>query len=702
MDFKQIIFLRTRIAFIAIFLFALAVTGKLAYIQFFQGKKWRKNANQATLEFRPIKPTRGHIYAADGSLLATSLPFYRVAFDPCMADEALFQKNVVPLSKLLAEFYQDKTAQAYHNALQEARQAKRRYILLHARQITHQAKKMMSQWPLFSAGRWCGGVIFEKVERRFRPFQELAYRSIGFVNEEGQGAGIEYSFDKALRGVDGSALYQKLAGGNWKMRYKDTTTKPIDGYDLETTLDINLQDVAHHSLLKALRESQAAYGCVIVMEVSTGQIKALVNLGKTKHNQYKEIYNYAVGSHGNTEPGSSFKLISMMALLEETSLALTDSIDTGNGKYKFHNLTMRDAKIGGHGIITIQEAFERSSNIGIAKLIDSTFSKKPQKFIDYIYKLGLHKHAVFQLAGEGVPFIKTPQHDTWSGVTLPWMSMGYELTLTPLHILTVYNAIANQGTMLQPIIVKKIKRANRTIKEFKSPVMHKQICSDATLQKLKMMLEGVVERGTARKFKHGFYKIAGKSGTTNKLVDGKYTDATYTSFVGYFPIEAPRYSCIVVIDDPKGPSYHYGGQVAAPVVKEIADKLSAKDLVSTSYINATQTKQATNFPRIRPGYQKDLHYLCQALGIAAMEELSLEWVKPIRQGDTLIWQANDNFSDQQVPNVLGMTLKDALFLLENRGLSVNIQGNKRDAIKKQSLLPGMKVRQGQVITLELN
>jgi cell division protein FtsI (penicillin-binding protein 3) len=702
MDFKQVIFLRARIAFLGILLFALAVVAKLVYIQFIQGQQWQKSAQEATLELRPIKPTRGHIYAIDGSLLATSLPFYRVAFDPCIADEELFRNNVAELSNLLASFYQDKSAKAYQASLQGARRAKRRYLLLNSQQITHQTQKMMSQWPIFNSGRWLGGVIFEKTEKRFKPFQDLAYRTIGFVNEEGNGVGIEYSFDQMLKGIEGSALYQKMVGGNWKMLYNSATNKPIDGYDIETTLDINLQDVAHQSLLKVLVASQANYGCAIVMEVATGEIKAMVNLGRTADG-YKEIYNYAVGAQGNTEPGSSFKLISMLALLEETSIALTDTVDTGDGTYQFHNLTMHDTKVGGYGVITTQEVFEKSSNIGMAKLIDSTFSQKPQKFIDYIHKLGLHQPLGFQLTGEGVPFIKNPKSSTWTGVTLPWMSMGYELKLTPLQILTVYNAVANRGKMLKPIIIKRVKQANRVVQEFKSSVIHPKICTDATLQKLQIMLEGVVERGTAQKFKHGFYKLAGKSGTSNKLVNGKYGNVTYASFAGYFPADAPIYSCMVVIDNPKGGIYHFGGQVAAPVVKDIADKLSSKDLVSTDYITVSQEQRSTNSPTFKIGHKKELSYLCRELGIHYRPAQTADlWGKLTKQENGSAWQAANIFGDQQVPDVRGMCLKDALFLLENRGLKVVIQGNPGGQVKTQSIMPGTKISSYPAITLELS
>lgn len=703
MDAKQIILLRTRLAFLGLFAFSLIIVGKLIHIQFLQGKKWEKLAQVATLEFRPIKPSRGNIYAEDGSLLATSLPFYKVAIDPCIADETLFQENIDALSRLLANFYQDKTAEIYKSNLEEARKAAKRYLAINNKQINHDDKKKMSKWPIFREGRYRGGIIFEQTEKRFKPFRELAARTVGFINENGSGVGLEYSFDKILRGVDGGALYQKLTGGTWKMIQSNTTKKPINGYDLITTIDINLQDVAHASLLKVLQESQANYGSVIVMEVSTGEVKAMVNLGKVDSGEYQEIYNYAVGSQGATEPGSVFKLIPMLALLEETNLALTDTVDTGDGQYKFHNLIMHDVKRGGHGVITLQEVFETSSNIGLAKLIDNVFSEKPEKFIEYIQKIGLDKPLGIQLKGEGKPFIKHPKNPAWTKVTLPWMSMGYELKLTPLQILTVYNAIANEGKMLKPIFVKEIKDANRTIQSFSTSIINKKICSDETLKKLKIMLEGVVERGTARKFRHGFYKVAGKSGTSNKIKNGKYTDDTFASFAGYFPADKPRYSCIVVIDDPQGIRHHFGGQVAAPVLKDIADKLSAKDLVSAEYIVPVDPIHLTlSPPKFRIAHKSDWQVVIGELGLELPSLADTDgWVQIVPIEDKLEWKSQDDFTSLQVPKVVGMALKDALFLLESRGLMVQLEGAPIGFVKSQSLLPGTRTTPAQIITLEL-
>jgi cell division protein FtsI (penicillin-binding protein 3) len=701
MPFKQTILLRTRIAFLVVFLFAVAIVVKLVYIQFVQGAQWKKAAEVAGLEYRPLKATRGNICADDGSLLATSLPFYRVALDPCIVDEAPFQEHVAALSQLLANFYKDKGAKAYRQLIQNARKTKRRYVLLNKKQINYQEKKKMSQWPIFCQGRWRGGVIFEKVEKRFRPFQDLAFRTIGFINDNEYGAGLEFSFNTDLKGIDGKALYQKTVGGNWKMLYDGSASRPIHGYDVETTIDINLQDVAHNSLLKVLQASEAAYGCAVVMEVETGEIKAMANLGRTETAQYKELYNYAVGNQGTTEPGSTFKLVSMLALLEETSVKLTDTIDTGDGRFRFHDRIMKDVKRGGFGKLTVQEVFEKSSNVGMSRLISEAFGKEPQKFVNYVHKLGLSQPLGFQMLGEGTPLIKTPNSSGWSGVTLPWMSIGYALHVTPLQTLTLYNAVANNGKMIQPIIVKKIKQANRVVKTFQGAVLNKKICTDETLQKLKSMLEGVVERGAARRFRHSFYQIAGKSGTANKVLNGKYTDDTYISFAGYFPAKSPRYSCIVVVDSPQSYAWHFGASLAT-VVKDIADKIAAKDIAMRDYITAA-APQTNIFPLIRAGNRKDLVHLCNTLNIAYTDhEREAAWVRTSAGESSVLWKSNGESSKEHVPRVVGMTLKDALFLLENCGLNVAVQGNKSGRVQTQSLLPGTKVFKNLDITLQMN
>lgn len=702
MAFRKNILLRARIAFLAVFFFAAAIIGRLLYIQVFQGHHWERAAQATRLKHRPIKATRGNIYGANGSLLATSLPFYRVALDACVVDETNFQKHIVALSERLASFYKDKSAAAYQRRIQKARQAKQRYLILNKKQISYQDRVRMEQWPIFCLGRFRGGVIFNKVEKRFQPFRGLAARTIGYVNTNQYGAGLEYSFNPVLRGTDGQALYQKIVGGKWKMVYNGSVIQPIHGYDLETTIDINLQDTVHNSLLKVLKASQADHGCVIVMEVKTGEIKAIVNLSRVAAGKYREQYNYALGNHGTTEPGSTIKLASMLALLEETDLELTDTVDTGNGRYRFHDRIMKDVRPGGYGELTIQEVFEKSSNIGVARLVNENFGHAPQKFVDYLGKLNLDKPLGMRMIGEGKPLIRTPKNPQWNGTTLPWMSIGYAMQVTPLHTLSLYNAIANDGVMVKPVLVKEIKQANRKIKTLSGTVLNKKICSNATLKKLKIMLEGVVQRGTARSCRHSFYKIAGKSGTANKVANGGYTGDTYISFAGYFPAEAPRYSCIVVVDKPQGYAWHFGGSMA-PVVKDIADKIAGQDLAARALITQEVVQQPKGiFPFIKAGHRKELYHLCNFLGVAYQHEnLQATWIRSAIVGEKIAWQDNGQLQAHRVPHVRGMTLKNALFLLESSGLKVTIQGNKAGRVLSQSLLPGIKAP-GKAITIKMH
>jgi cell division protein FtsI (penicillin-binding protein 3) len=505
---------------------------------------------------------------------------------------------------------------------------------------------------------------------------------VGFVNDNNDGAGLEYSFNKYLEGKDGKALYQKMAGGKWRPLYDGTEVPAEEGYDIHTTINVNLQDVTESALIKALKEHDADYGCAIVMEVKTGKIKAISNLTKNeKANDYREVFNYAV--QGLTDPGSTFKLASMIALLEDSKLKLTDSIDTGTGAYKFYNSTMRDHKPGGYGTISVKQAFEYSSNIAISKMIYSQFGSDPQNYIDYISSFGLSQPLGFQMIGEGIPKIKNPSDKSWSGITLPWMSIGYEVEITPLQVLAFYNAVANDGKLIRPIIVKSITRADKEIKHFEGAVLKSKICSNTTLKEVRSI--------------NAYYKIAGKTGTAQKIVNGRYIKQYNTSFVGYFPADNPQYSCIIVIDKPKG-FRQYGSNVAAPVFKEIADKIYARDLEMHLPYMADSEAEKGVFPLIRAGNREDLQKICDELSIPNQALTNEEWVKAQRKDNAVLW-TTDEIAPEVVPNVLGMTLRDAIFLLENHGLQVSHKGDGR--ITAQSILPGRKLEKGTRITLTL-
>ncbi|MDN3668409.1 penicillin-binding protein [Echinicola jeungdonensis] len=702
MNIKKSILLRVRLAFLAVVLFAGAIFYRIAHVQFVDGDKWREMAENINLQYRRVKATRGNIYSGNGSLLATSLPFYRVAMDPSIADDQLFKEGIDSLARKLSAFYKDKSANSYKRIITDARLDGRKYIILNRRQIGYQAKQVMAEWPIFRHGRMGGGVLFEKVEKRYNPFKNLAGRTIGFLNEDKYGAGLEYSFNNFLEGTNGEALFQKIAGGTWKPVHDAEDIRPEDGYDIVTTLDVNIQDVAESALLRQLMNKDANYGCVVVMEVETGHIKAMANLEKNNRGGYGEYYNYAVGEQGLTEPGSTFKLMSMLALLEEGKINLNDTIDTGDGTYKFYNQTMRDAKYGGYGKLTIRQAFEKSSNVAVSKLVEENFGVAPSKFLKYVERAGLDKPLGFQLKGEGVPYFKDPKDKNWYGTTLPWMSIGYELKLTPLQTLALYNAVANEGKMVRPMLVHKIRKGNRVEEEFETKVLEDEIASQATIKQLQSLLEGVVIRGTARNIKDQDYKIAGKTGTAQKLENGRYTRRYYASFAGYFPADNPKYSMIIAIDSPKGFNA-YGGDVSAPVFKEIADKIYAQDLELNTREKKKNQKDlrymGNEFPYIQAGMANELQMICNRFGVSNHYNGAERWVKSSVVNKAISWKAN-KVDAPLVPDVSGMTLKDALYVLENKGLRVVYTGSGR--VKRQSIPAGASVNKGRTIKIELS
>jgi len=701
-NIKKSILLRVRFAFLLVAIFAGVIFYRITHIQFVDGEKWRQKSDDVNLQYRKVNATRGNIYSMDGSLLATSLPFYRVVIDPSIAKDEVFRAGIDSLSFLLSRQFNDKSKDYYKRLISDARINNKKYLILNRKQIGYQEKQEMMNWPIFRQGRMSGGVIFEKVEKRFYPFKALAGRTVGFLNEDNYGAGLEYSFNSYLGGENGEALFQKIAGGTWKPVHDANDIKPADGYDIITTLDVNLQDVAESALLRQLLNKDAEFGSVIVMEVATGHIKAIANLQKNKSGYgYGEYYNYAIGEQGLTEPGSTFKLLSIMALLEEGKISLNDIVDTGDGTYKFYDRTMRDAKQGGYGKITIREAFEKSSNVGISKLVNEHFGVTPSKFLAYVEKAGIDKPMEFQIQGEGVPYFKTPGSKHWYGTTLPWMSIGYELKVTPLHTLMLYNAIANDGKMVKPMIVKGIARANKVTEEFKTEVMRKKIASDKTIKEIQSLLEGVVEHGTAKNIQNADYKIAGKTGTAQKLINGRYTQKYYASFAGYFPADNPKYSAIIVIDSPKGFNA-YGGDVSAPVFKEIADKIYAQDLMLNNVPNPTtrrdQFTDNDQLPFIQAGMVEELQMICNQFGISNHYKGAERWVKSSVNNKSIDWKAN-KVDEPIVPDVTGMTLRDALYVLENKGLRVNYSGKGR--VRSQSMTAGMNIPKDGIIKLTL-
>jgi cell division protein FtsI (penicillin-binding protein 3) len=678
-----------------VFLFSILIVWKIWVLQFIEGKQWKIVAQKNSIRAMKVRATRGNIYSDNGSLLATSLPFYRVAIDPVVAKKEVFNTGIDSLALMLSKQFPDKSKKEYLLKIKNARAKGKRYLILTRHMINYQVKKAMTSWPIIREGRK-GGVIFEKMDRRYRPFSELAFRTIGFVNQDYQGAGLEYSFNSQLAGKDGEAIFTKIAGA-WKPLHDESEIQPEQGYDIQTTININLQDVAEAALEKHLKMHKADYGCVVLMEVNTGEIKAIANLTMNRDSSYSENYNYAVAS--STDPGSTFKLASMIALFEDSDVELDHIVQTGNGKIQFYDRIMTDSKPGGYGPLTVKQAFAKSSNVAVSRMIFEHFKSTPEKYIEYIKQMKLDQPLGFQMQGEAIPYIKNPKDTTWSGVTMPWMSIGYEMKVSPLHILSLYNAVANNAKMIVPIIVKNTNRADKILEEYQARVIEEKICSDKTLQKVKVLLEAVVEEGTAQNIKNPDYKIAGKTGTAQKIKNGAYTKNYYTSFAGYFPAEKPKYSCIVVIDSPKG--FHlYGGDVSAPVFKEIADKIYAQDPEMHKVLKTEKAKLTNNqaLPKLKPGSAEDLKLLCNQLGVSNHGTDQDEWVEGEAKNKSIAWK-NREVREGLVPNVIGMSIRDALYLLENNGLRVTVIG--RGKVVSQSVIAGDRAIKGNGITIVL-
>jgi cell division protein FtsI (penicillin-binding protein 3) len=687
---------RTYIMYAFMCVFGLAIMAQIVRVTFVQGDYWRSRALEQTVRPVDIEAARGNIFAEDGSLLATSKPFYEVRWDanvPYITDDR-FNESIEELSRELANLFRDKSWQAYKRELTDARRKGSRYHLIR-RDVDHKILGKIRKLPLFKAGRFKGGLIYLQKSKRSKPFSELASRTIGYDRPDYH-VGLEGAYSKELSGVGGQRLMQKIAGGVWKPLSDGNDIEPKDGNDLVTSIDINIQDVAEHALYTQLSEHGAESGCAVLMEVSTGEIKAIANLKRKEDGTYRETYNYAVGAA--SEPGSTFKLASIISLLDDGFVDISDSVDTERGKKKFYDRTVKDSHPGKYGKLTIQKAFEVSSNVAISSLIQQHYGADPGKFVGNLRKMGLGDSLGLEIPGEGKPMIKDPSDPTWSGVTLPWMSFGYEVLMTPMQTLTLYNAIANDGVMVKPQFIKSISKDGQPIKEFGTTVLNKKICSQSTLDQVKILLEGVVEDGTARNLRHADYAIAGKTGTALIAKGGSYKrEKTYqASFVGYFPAEAPRYSCIVVVNSPSK-QFYYGNVVAGPIFKEISDKVYSTQLEMHAEL-AVDTNTST-IPSASIAQWTDLNSIYGHLNINThTRDQDAEWVYAIAESDSVTLKERE-FSQGFVPRVIGMAAADAIYLLENAGMTVELIGSGR--IYKQSIIPGTRITNGRTIVIEL-
>ena len=667
---KDQILARTGVIYGIVVMMALAVFIRIIILQFVQSDKWAAMADKVVFRRQADRAARGDILSDDGRILASSVPYYTVYMDTRssgMADTT-WANGINGLCRGLSRYVGGNTPEGWKTALTNARKRGDRYYLI-KRHVSYETLKHLKELPIFRHGKFRGGIMYQPENRRIMPNGLLARRTIGYITEDTLAniVGIEGSFNSYLAGKDGLKVQQRLTGGAWIDVDNLETVHARPGHDIVTTIDLDLQDATENALYKQLSRHKAHHGCAVVMEVKTGDIKAIANLEIGSDGQYHETYNYAVGE--STEPGSTFKLMSMIVALEDGVIDLHDTINTGDGTVRYYDKVIRDHEEEGLGKITAREVFEHSSNVGTAKIINENYKDNPRRYIDRLYSMQINKPLDLQIKGEGKPVIRGPGDKLWSGISLPMMSHGYEVQMTPLQILTFYNAVANNGKMVKPRFVSEVRDGNRTVKSFDSEVITNAICSKSTIRKAQSLLEGVVENGTAMNLKNSNYKIAGKTGTA-QIANAKHgyrsgSRISYqASFVGYFPADDPLYSCIVVVNAPSNWVY-YGNVVSGPVFKEIADKVYASS------------------------FYRDL----QALNPQGEEKVSLrEAASEVKKGDL-------SQAEGVMPNVVGMGLRDALYMLENSGVRVRYSG--KGKVVKQSPQPGVRISRGATVAIQL-
>ena len=631
------------------------ILGKVFQIQFVEGDHYRAIADKQTVKLHTIKARRGNIYAEDGSLLATSVTKYDIAIDPMVASSKLFNENIDALSDSIYRVFGARNKYYYANKLTALRKKEKRYMRL-INNLSYDEYKRIKGFPILSKGRFRGGLIVSERLVREHPLGKIAERTIGGTKEI-TAVGLEGAYSRYLGGIDGSVLSVKLQKNAWKPLTPKNQIDPKDGADIYSTIDVHIQDVAHFALLRQLEKFEADHGSVVVMEVKTGKVKAIVNLARNSKGKYYERFNYAISE--SVEPGSTFKLPVLIAALEDGVVDTSKVIDTGKGKYKVYNRTIRDSHHGGFGKISLAEVFTESSNVGMAKMVMDNYMNYPSRLMERLYSMGIDKKVNISILGEKAPFIPVPGSDKWSGISLPWMAYGYGVHMTPLQILTFYNAIANDGVQMKPYFISKIKDEQEKIKTVHPQVINSRICSEKNVRIAQALLEGVVDHGTGVGLKMKGLKIAGKTGTTQVEY---WKEVQYrASFVGYFPADNPKYSAIVVVNKPNKKKGYYGAQVAAPVFKEIAVKIYHDG-------PEVQDKKALlEYPELLRDIKNSKTAKVERKGL--------------------------------MPNVKGIPARDAIYLLENMGLKVTMSGSGK--VVKQSISAGRRVKKNNRVNLVL-
>ncbi len=702
-NIREQIITRTAVVYIVLIIFAVYLIVKMGQVMFFEKEQWEKKVNSIAVDLRENKPNRGNIYDTNGKLLSTSVSFFDIHMDTRAGGltDARFNENIDSLAICLSNFFNDKSKEQYKNKLIRARKDSVQYLKI-AKNLTFDEFVEVKEFPLFRLSSNKGGFISNKTTFRKRPFNGLLRRTIGFLGEDRetglvQGkAGLEYTYNRELGGRAGKSYMQKIAGGNWRMIKGGEVLETENGQDLITAIDIDLQDYVDDILKTQLSKLKADYGSVVVMEVETGYIKAIANIKRYDNGTFSEELNYAIGE--NLAPGSTFKLPVLMAVLEDGYVDLDDIIDTGNGHIMYHGVPVDDAGEYGYGKIPVWKVFAKSSNVGMLKIIDDNYVKKNRidRFLTQLNSIGIGDISGVDIYGENKPLIKTPEHPAWAKSTPGMIAHGYEVKISPLQLLTFYNAVANDGVMVKPQIVKRIEKGGMTVKEFKPVEVNPLICSKSTILKAQKILRDVVEVGTAKSINTEKYQISGKTGTTEyyDYKTKKHNEKYRASFAGYFPSDNPKYSIIVVINQPQ--TDYYGALAAAPVFKQIADKIFSRDR------NINPPKESNievKTPYSKNGNRNELeHVLASVLFPVKNNNNNADWVTTEAQKDMVVFNAK-NFENNIMPDLQYMGAKDAVYLLESMGVEPIISG--RGFVVYQSVTAGTKIKQGTKVKIEL-
>jgi len=711
MDIKKDILWRVYMIYIVIIGVCILIFSKAVYIQQVEGAKWRNLGDTLHQRTQEIEAERGTIYSEDGEMLSTSIPYFDVYIDfnaDGLRDKKgkLFKDNVDSLSIGLANLFKDKTSEEYKRILKQGYKEENRYFSL-KKSINYSQYLEMKKLPLVRLGKNKSGFITDSRSLRLNPYQMLAFRTIGLARDSNK-VGLELAYDTLLKGKNGSRVVRYVGGGISMPIDEDEQEDAQNGKDIVSTINVFIQEVTEQALLRMMRENEAEHGCAIVMETATGKIKAIANLGRgkdtsnAKNGGYWEDNNYALYA---TEPGSTFKLATMFALLEDKKVNLNSTVDLQGGKWVLNDkLTVYDAEEHGKNQVSVKEAFELSSNVGMAKLAWFNYQNNPSQFTNRLHQLNLDMLTGVDLVGERNPVIHKPSEKGWNNRSmLPWMAFGYSLQVTPLRTLTLYNAIANKGKMMKPYLVSSVKEEGIDVKEIEPVVLNEKICSDQTLNQLSDCLKGVCSEPGATGytlFKGSPYKVAGKTGTS--LVQDRttsYVDKVYqSSFVGYFPADNPQYTICVVIKNKKGAKKYFGAAVAGPVFKEIADRLYTtyvKDVATNNYVIAK--RDSSRYHSIL--HREDIRQLAPLAGIGFNATTTAEWFEVNKNNKSQEYAVTSN-ENNLMPQLKGMSAKDAVYLCDVKGIKVNIKG--KGKVTAQSISPNSPVDKNKSVELFLN